>query len=141
MFLVIRQQRAVCAMLQTRGYGLGVIVFPARKFPAATTVANAFLLGLLEPIVVTGAAVCTTEPAGNAVDQDSVVDFHLNHVVEAHVHLRKHLIKRFRLSDGAGKAIKMNPFSQSGCWIRSRIMAIMISSETSSPRSMIALAC
>ena len=85
-------------------------------------------------LVIAGAAFGAAEAAGEPVDQRRLVDLDQDHSVELEPAPRQHAIERLGLRHGARKAVEDEAALAPPGWsMRSAIMSITMSSETSSP--------
>ena len=57
-------------------------------------------------VIVAGAALGTGEPAGDPLDQHSVVHAELDHRVDPAVEVLQHRVERLRLGQGARKSVE-----------------------------------
>ena len=80
-------------------------------------------------------------PRFDAREQRGLVDLDLDNVIRPQPRASSIAARPSACATVRGKPSRMTPLAQSGLSMRSAIMPRMMSSETSSPRSMISFAC
>lgn len=85
--------------------GLGVVVGALYQGLAGDVVLHV-ALGRVEDLVVRAAGGGVHEAAGDARDEEVVVDLQLDGVLEGLLRRREHLVELFGLGDGAGEAVQ-----------------------------------